>query len=253
MAIANPASPQAGPQPEPQSEPKSEPGMMTTDTGAERKGALPGAAPPTSSDAGSRVGYATDRLPAVEISRSERELDEPAGSFVAPMPSSNAVDSSDVPGLNPDDSSASHLTGSSVADIQSVDAKFRRLLATIHENRPGDDLEIIRKAWAFCLQQHEGQKRASGEPYIIHPLEVAQVLAELKMDSTAIAAGGVGEAGEEPDGTAREGAHRFGAHGAAPLPSLPTLPQLNFANREDHQAENIRKMLLAMVTDVRVV
>src|SRR5205814_3806150 len=65
------------------------------------------------------------------------------------------------------ESSASRLGGSSAADIHVVDAKSQRLLETLHENRPGDDLEIIRKSWAFCLLQHEGQKRASGAPYII--------------------------------------------------------------------------------------
>ena len=123
----------------------------------------------------------------------------------------------------------------------------------MHENRPGDDLEIIRKAWAFCLQQHEGQKRASGEPYIIHPLEVGQVLAELKMDSTAIAAGLLHDAVEDTDVTSAEIAKRFGDQVAHIVEGVTKLDKIKFANREDHQAENIRKMLLAMVTDVRVV
>ena len=134
-----------------------------------------------------------------------------------------------------------------------MDAKFQRLLETVHENRPGDDLEIIRKAWAFCLQQHEGQKRASGEPYIIHPLEVGQVLAELKMDSTAIAAGLLHDAVEDTDVTSAEIAKRFGDQVAHIVEGVTKLEKIKFANREDHQAENIRKMLLAMVTDVRVV
>jgi GTP pyrophosphokinase len=62
------------------------------------------------------------------------------------------------------ESAASHLAGLSQGDIHDIDEKFQRLLDTVHANRPGDDLEIIRKAWQFCLQQHEGQKRASGEP-----------------------------------------------------------------------------------------
>ena len=138
-------------------------------------------------------------------------------------------------------------------DSVDVDAKFQQLLATVHENRPGDDLEIIRKAWAFCLQQHEGQKRASGEPYIIHPLEVGQVLAELKMDSTAIAAGLLHDAVEDTDVTSAEIAKQFGDQVAHIVEGVTKLEKIKFANREDHQAENIRKMLLAMVTDVRVV
>ena len=151
------------------------------------------------------------------------------------------------------ESSASHLLGISAEDIHTVDAKFNKLLATVHENRPGDDLEIIRKAWAFCLQQHEGQKRASGEPYIIHPLEVGQVLAELKMDSTAIAAGLLHDAVEDTDVTSAEIAKQFGDQVAHIVEGVTKLEKIKFANREDHQAENIRKMLLAMVTDVRVV
>src|SRR5580700_10076148 len=160
-----------------------------------------------------------------------------------------AVDRSEAPS----ESSAEHLPGSSAAEVSEVDAKFARLLQEVHRNRPGDDLEIIRKAWAFCLQQHEGQKRASGEPYVVHPLEVALVLAELKMDSTAIAAGLLHDAVEDTDVTTEEIEERFGEQVAHIVEGVTKLDKIKFANREDHQAENIRKMLLAMVTDVRVV
>ncbi len=183
----------------------------------------------------------------------------------AALPVADATDTSDaglraskmglapVEASNLDESSASHLEGSSAAAIETVDAKFQRLLETVHENRPADDLDIIRKAWAFSLQQHEGQKRASGEPYIIHPLEVGQVLAELKMDSTAIAAGLLHDAVEDTDVTSAELGKRFGDQVAHIVEGVTKLDKIKFANREDHQAENIRKMLLAMVTDVRVV
>jgi guanosine-3',5'-bis(diphosphate) 3'-pyrophosphohydrolase len=157
------------------------------------------------------------------------------------------------PELRADDKSGAHLAGSSSEDIDKVDADFQTLLSTVHENRPVDDLEIIRKAWQFCLQQHQGQKRASGEPYIIHPLEVGQVLAELKMDSTAIAAGLLHDAVEDTDVTSVEIAKRFGEQVAHIVEGVTKLDKIKFANREDHQAENIRKMLLAMVTDIRVV
>jgi guanosine-3',5'-bis(diphosphate) 3'-pyrophosphohydrolase len=149
--------------------------------------------------------------------------------------------------------SASHLAGVSTGEIETVDAKFQKLLETVHQNRPADDLDIIRRAWAFSMQQHEGQKRASGEPYIIHPLEVGQVLAELKMDSTAIAAGLLHDAVEDTDVTSAELGKRFGDQVAHIVEGVTKLDKIKFANREDHQAENIRKMLLAMVTDVRVV
>jgi GTP pyrophosphokinase len=135
----------------------------------------------------------------------------------------------------------------SSGEIETVDAKFHKLLETVHQNRPADDLDIIRRAWAFSMQQHEGQKRASGEPYIIHPLEVGQVLAELKMDSTAIAAGLLHDAVEDTDVTSAELGKRFGDQVAHIVEGVTKLDKIKFANREDHQAENIRKMLLASV------
>jgi guanosine-3',5'-bis(diphosphate) 3'-pyrophosphohydrolase len=134
-----------------------------------------------------------------------------------------------------------------------LDAAFRHLLETVRANRPGDDLDLIRSSWGFCIQQHAGQMRASGEPYIGHPLEVAQVLAEFKMDSTAIAAGLLHDAVEDTDVTAAEIGKRFGHQVAHIVEGVTKLDKIKFANREDHQAENIRKMLLAMVTDLRVV
>ena len=140
-----------------------------------------------------------------------------------------------------------------VSGYANLDIAFHHLLATVSANRPGDDLNLIRKAWAFCIQQHAGQLRASGEPYIGHPLEVAQVLAEFKMDSTAIAAGLLHDAVEDTDVTAIEISKRFGEQVAHIVEGVTKLDKIKFANREDHQAENIRKMLLAMVTDLRVV
>ncbi|HEY1743546.1 MAG TPA: bifunctional (p)ppGpp synthetase/guanosine-3',5'-bis(diphosphate) 3'-pyrophosphohydrolase, partial [Granulicella sp.] len=217
MVSAHPASSEADPQSRSQNEPKNPTEISTTDTGMELETALPVADAVNAPEADLRM----------------------AGDGLVPS--------------NLDESSGSHLSGVSSGEIETVDAKFQRLLATVHENRPGDDLDIIRKAWAFSLQQHEGQKRASGEPYIIHPLEVGQVLAELKMDSTAIAAGLLHDAVEDTDVTSAELGKRFGDQVAHIVEGVTKLDKIKFANREDHQAENIRKMLLAMVTDVRVV
>ncbi len=134
-----------------------------------------------------------------------------------------------------------------------ITAKFEHLLETVKVNRPHDDLDLIRRAWEFCVHQHAGQKRASGEPYIIHPLEVCQILADMRMDSTAIAAGLLHDAVEDTDVTSPEIAKRFNEQVAHIVEGVTKLEKIKFANREDHQAENIRKMLLAMVTDVRVV
>ena len=131
--------------------------------------------------------------------------------------------------------------------------RYELLIATVHRNRPSDDTEIIRKAWEFCLRHHRGQLRASGEPYVLHPLEVAIVLAEMKLDSTAIAAGLLHDAVEDTPVTTPEITALFGEQVAHIVEGVTKLDKIQFANREDRQAESVRKMLLAMVTDVRVV
>jgi len=134
-----------------------------------------------------------------------------------------------------------------------IDLRFERLLKQVQANRPSEDVSLIRKAWEFCVQHHDGQMRASGEPYIIHPLEVAEVLAEMKMDATAIAAGLLHDAVEDTPATNVEIEAEFGDQVAHIVEGVTKIDKIQFANREDRQAENVRKMLLAMVSDVRVV
>jgi guanosine-3',5'-bis(diphosphate) 3'-pyrophosphohydrolase len=136
---------------------------------------------------------------------------------------------------------------------QSIDERFDGLLRHVQANRPSDDTSLIRRAWEFCVQQHTGQMRASGEPYIIHPLEVAEVLAEMKLDATAIAAGLLHDAVEDTPATREEIEASFGDQVAHIVEGVTKIDKIQFANREDRQAENVRKMLLAMVSDVRVV
>jgi len=134
-----------------------------------------------------------------------------------------------------------------------VSERFEALLRHAQANRSNEDVSLIRKAWAFCVQHHEGQMRASGEPYIIHPLEVAEVLAEMRLDSTAIAAGLLHDSVEDTPATNEEIAAQFGDQVAHIVEGVTKIDKIQFANREDRQAENVRKMLLAMVSDVRVV
>jgi guanosine-3',5'-bis(diphosphate) 3'-pyrophosphohydrolase len=138
-------------------------------------------------------------------------------------------------------------------DPRTVSERFEALLRHAQANRPSDDVSLIRKAWEFCVQHHEGQMRASGEPYVIHPLEVAEVLAEMKLDPTAIAAGLLHDAVEDTPATSVEIASKFGDQVAHIVEGVTKIDKIQFANREDRQAENVRKMLLAMVSDVRVV
>jgi GTP pyrophosphokinase len=141
----------------------------------------------------------------------------------------------------------------SESDRDMLAAKFGELIETVRKNRPTDDTQIIRKAWDYCVEHHGAQKRASGEPYVLHPLEVAQVLAEMKLDSTAIAAGLLHDAVEDTPVTTEDISERFGEQVAHIVEGVTKIDKIQFANREDRQAENVRKMLLAMVSDVRVV
>ena len=196
---------------------------------------------------------------------SQNSLDEPTGAF----PAATAVAHIDQQALaaavarahrregqeSSEGAQGSDKTGQvkAAADPFQLVERFEYMLATLRANRPHDDQALVRAAWAFTQSQHDGQKRASGEPYIIHPLEVAQVLAELKMDATAIAAGLLHDAVEDTPVTTPEIAKRFGEQVAHIVDGVTKLDKIKFANREDAQAENIRKMLLAMVDDVRVV
>jgi GTP diphosphokinase / guanosine-3',5'-bis(diphosphate) 3'-diphosphatase len=131
--------------------------------------------------------------------------------------------------------------------------RFRDLIKQVEAYRPNDDLTIIRKAYEFSLRHHRGQVRASGEPYLVHPLAVASVLAEIKLDPVAIAAGLLHDAVEDTALTIDEIKREFGEQVALIVEGVTKISKINFASREDRQAENLRKMMLAMVDDIRVV
>jgi GTP pyrophosphokinase len=131
--------------------------------------------------------------------------------------------------------------------------KFRELMKRIQENRPHDDLTIVKKAYDYSLKHHEGQTRASGEPYLVHPLEVALVLAEMKMDPVAISAGLLHDSVEDTSVTIVDIRKEFGEQVAHIVEGVTKISKIDFATREEAQAENLRKMMLAMVDDIRVV
>jgi guanosine-3',5'-bis(diphosphate) 3'-pyrophosphohydrolase len=121
-----------------------------------------------------------------------------------------------------------------------LEQKFEELIKKIHANRPSEDISQIRKVWNFCVKHHAGQMRASGEPYIIHPLAVAGVLAEMKMDATGIAAGLLHDAVEDTPATTEEIQATFGDQVAHIVEGVTKIDKIEFANREDRQAENVR-------------
>ncbi|HZQ96379.1 MAG TPA: bifunctional (p)ppGpp synthetase/guanosine-3',5'-bis(diphosphate) 3'-pyrophosphohydrolase [Candidatus Sulfotelmatobacter sp.] len=131
--------------------------------------------------------------------------------------------------------------------------KFRDLMKRMQENRPQDDLSMVKKAYDFSLKHHEGQSRASGEPYLVHPLEVALVLAEMKMDPVAVAAGLLHDSVEDTLVTIVDIRKEFGEQVAHIVEGVTKISKIDFATREEQQAENLRKMMLAMVDDIRVV
>src|SRR5947199_4860248 len=131
--------------------------------------------------------------------------------------------------------------------------KFRELLRDMRANRPNDDLELVRKAYEFSPKTHSGQQRASGEPYLVHPVEVALVLAEMKMDAVAVAAGLLHDSVEDTSVTIVDIRKEFGEQVAHIVEGVTKISKIDFSTREEQQAENLRKMMLAMVDDIRVV
>src|SRR6476620_4369348 len=131
--------------------------------------------------------------------------------------------------------------------------KFRDLMKRMQANRPTDDLEIVKKAYDYSLHFHAGQSRASGEPYLVHPLEVALVLAEMKMDPVAVAAGLLHDSVEDTSVTIVDIRKEFGEQVAHIVEGVTKISKIDFATKEEQQAENLRKMMLAMVDDIRVV
>ncbi len=131
--------------------------------------------------------------------------------------------------------------------------KFRDLLRKVRENRPNDNVELVRQAYDFSLQHHSGQTRASGEPYLVHPLEVANILADMRLDSVAIAAGLLHDSVEDTSVTIDEISEKFGKYVAHLVEGVTKISKIEFANKEEQQAENVRKMMLAMIDDIRVV
>ncbi len=118
---------------------------------------------------------------------------------------------------------------------------------------PEGDAELIRRAYAFAAQAHEGQRRVSGEPYITHPAAVALLIAELGMDAATIAAALLHDVPEDTPRDVDDVRREFGDEIARLVEGVTKLSRLSGQSRDEHQAENIRKMLLAMAEDLRVV
>jgi guanosine-3',5'-bis(diphosphate) 3'-pyrophosphohydrolase len=131
--------------------------------------------------------------------------------------------------------------------------RFEDIYERVGRHYPGADLEILRKAYIFSAVEHKGQTRASGEPYLIHPLEVAAILAEMHMDPTCVAVGLLHDVLEDTLTEPERIKEYFGEDVLRIVEGVTKISKIPFATSEERQAETYRKMLLAMVDDIRVI
>jgi guanosine-3',5'-bis(diphosphate) 3'-pyrophosphohydrolase len=131
--------------------------------------------------------------------------------------------------------------------------RFETIIEKLRKNHPDADEELLRRAYLFSARQHRGQTRQSGEPYLVHPLEVANILADLNLDPICVATGLLHDIVEDTETSAEEIEEYFGPEIAHLVDGLTKISKLDHASSEERQALNMRKMLLAMVDDVRVV
>ena len=136
---------------------------------------------------------------------------------------------------------------------RAVDLRFVELVDKVRRNRPGDDLELLRRAYDFAAEQHKTQRRLSGEPFLSHPVEVAHILADMKLDVTSICAALLHDVVEDTKIPLETISENFGPDVTRLVEGATKISRLDLLAPEARQAENVRKMLLAMVNDVRVV
>ncbi|HBF42702.1 MAG TPA: GTP pyrophosphokinase, partial [Desulfobacteraceae bacterium] len=131
--------------------------------------------------------------------------------------------------------------------------RLNDITSQLSSYHPKGDVEIVEKAYVYSAKVHQGQIRLSGEPYLSHPLEVAYILTQLKMDLICIAAGLLHDTIEDTDASLEEIAHLFGEETANIVDGVTKINKMQFASRKERQAENFRKMILAMSSDIRVI
>jgi GTP pyrophosphokinase len=131
--------------------------------------------------------------------------------------------------------------------------RFENILEKVRAYQPDGDLELLRRAYVFSAREHRGQLRKSGEPYLVHPLEVANILAELQLDVVCVACGLLHDVVEDTLTSTETVQEFFGKEVAHIIEGLTKISKMQFSSAEEHQAENFRKMLMAMVDDLRII
>src|SRR5437899_6110137 len=132
-------------------------------------------------------------------------------------------------------------------------ARFAELIEKVRQSRPAGDLELLSRAYEFAAEQHQSQLRQSGDPFLSHPVEVAHILADMKLDVTTLCAALLHDVVEDTRIPLETIAQRFGEDTARLVEGVTKISRLDLLAPEVRQAENVRKVLLAMVNDVRVV
>lgn len=140
-----------------------------------------------------------------------------------------------------------------VAPAPVVEQLYNELAAKVRELRPKEDLSGLEKAYRLAANAHKDQVRSSGEPYMVHPLQVTLILADMQMDTVCLQTGLLHDTVEDTSVKVEQIRKEFGEEVARCVDGVTKLTKLHFYSREERQAESVRKMLLAMVTDIRVV
>jgi GTP pyrophosphokinase len=130
---------------------------------------------------------------------------------------------------------------------------INQLISKLEGYLPPEEVERVQAAYDFAFEAHEGQRRRSGEPYITHPVAVADLLADLRLDSQTLIAAILHDVMEDTPTLKEEITTRFGREVAELVDGVSKLDQIQFKSRAEAQAESFRKMLLAMVRDIRVI
>jgi GTP pyrophosphokinase len=134
-----------------------------------------------------------------------------------------------------------------------MSATLEQIETAVRDYNPGADVEDVTAAYEFAIEAHEGQTRKSGEPFVNHPLEVGLILAELRMDTATLKAGLLHDVVEDSDATLKQVRERFGDEVASLVDGVTKLGRIKFESLEEAQSQNMRKMLVAMAKDIRVI
>ena len=132
-------------------------------------------------------------------------------------------------------------------------ARINEIVEQVQTNAPDADVSLLEKAYVYSAKVHQGQMRLSGEPYLTHPLAVAEILAEMRLDPVTVAAGLLHDTVEDTFATDADIRNQFGEEVGELVAGLTKLSKIEFQSREESQAENFRKMLIAMSKDIRII